>query len=101
MSMRHDGDQTHIDGPGSPRHLRLAYAYGHCEHHSISGNRARTLGACFLFFILRYQQFIIVKSPDHSIVTGGPNNFDSFEALLYVPSILPFSISAFALTPIF
>jgi hypothetical protein len=21
--------------------------------------------------------------PDHSIVTGGPNNFDSFEALLY------------------
>jgi hypothetical protein len=23
--------------------------------------------------------------PDHSIVTGGPNNFDSFEALLYAP----------------
>ena len=22
--------------------------------------------------------------PDHSIVTGGPNNFDSFEALLYI-----------------
>jgi len=22
--------------------------------------------------------------PEHSIVTGGPNNFDSFEALLYV-----------------
>jgi hypothetical protein len=25
--------------------------------------------------------------PDHSIVTGGPNNLDSFEALLYVFSI--------------
>jgi hypothetical protein len=25
--------------------------------------------------------------PDHSIVTGGPNNLDSFEALLYVPRI--------------
>lgn len=29
--------------------------------------------------------------PDHSIVTGGPNNLDSFEALLYVPSILHFN----------
>ena len=41
--------------------------------------------------------------PDHSIVTGGPNNLDSFEALLYVPSIFPFSIlaSSFAPTLIF
>ena len=39
--------------------------------------------------------------PDHSIVTGGPNNLDSFEALLYVPSILPFSASNFVPTLIF
>lgn len=32
---------------------------GHCEHHSTSGNRARTLGTCFLSL---YQQFIIVKT---------------------------------------
>lgn len=39
--------------------------------------------------------------PDHSIVTGGPNNLDSFEALLYVPSMLPSYISTFAPTLIF
>ena len=39
--------------------------------------------------------------PDHSIVTGGPNNLDSFEALLYVLSILLFSTSTFAPTLIF
>ena len=62
--------------------------------------------ACFYYLFIRYRINDFFMSvgyypPDHSIVTGGPNNLDSFEALLYVSSILPFITSTFAPSLIF
>jgi hypothetical protein len=76
------GTQHSVTAPGSRTFLiyvigglYFLLAYFHSDI-------ASSLINDFLFKLVGYYP------PDHSIVTGGPNNLDSFEALLYVSSIL-------------
>jgi hypothetical protein len=103
-----DGDNTSRDGAGTPRgrrwHSRAANAIRNLRPGRRPGPRGpqATDGAgsrTFLIYVIG-GEFVDMAAvvcqllttlgyypPDHSIVTGGPNNLDSFEALLYVPRV--------------